>query len=123
MATKAKPAPKAEKAEKAAAPAAKAAAKAPKAEVVGKNELIAAMAEKTGGKRKEAAEALQMVLDTIQEHLKEGRSIRLIPFGSFEVRERKGRTGRNPRTGDQIPIEARKVPAFKPGKSLRDAVN
>jgi len=93
-----------------------------KAKVMGKTELIAAIADKTKGSKKDAAETLKVVLDTIQDNLKKGRGIRLIPFGSFEIRERKGRTGRNPRTGDKINIKARKVPAFKPGKALRDAV-
>jgi DNA-binding protein HU-beta len=93
-----------------------------KAKVMGKTELIAAIADKTKGSKKDAAETLKVVLDTIQEHLKKGRGIRLIPFGSFEIRERKGRTGRNPRSGEKITIKARKVPAFKPGKALRDAV-
>ena len=90
--------------------------------IVGKAELIADIAEKTKSSKKEATDTLNVVLETIQEHLTKGNGVRLIPFGSFEVRERKGRTGRNPRTGQEIKIEARKVPAFKPGKALRDAV-
>ena len=91
-------------------------------QIIGKAELIADIAEKTKSSKKEATDTLNVVLETIQEHLTKGNGVRLIPFGSFEVRERKGRTGRNPRTGQEIKIEARKVPAFKPGKSLRDAV-
>lgn len=90
--------------------------------IVGKAELIADIAEKTKSSKKEATDTLNVVLETIQEHLTKGNGVRLIPFGSFEVRERKGRTGRNPRTGQEIKIDARKVPAFKPGKALRDAV-
>lgn len=90
--------------------------------IVGKAELISDIAEKTKSSKKEATDMLNVVLETIQEHLTQGNGVRLIPFGSFEVRERKGRTGRNPRTGQEIKIDARKVPAFKPGKALRDAV-
>lgn len=90
--------------------------------IVGKAELIAKLAEKTNSSKKEATDNLNNVLDVIQEELTSGNGVRLIPFGSFEVRERKGRTGRNPRTGEEIKIAARKVPAFKPGKALRDAV-
>ncbi len=96
--------------------------KAKKPKVIGKADLISAIADRTNRSKKEAAETLNVVLDTIQEHLKKGRGVRLIPFGSFEIRERKGRTGRNPRTGEKIKIAARKVPAFRPGKALRDAV-
>jgi DNA-binding protein HU-beta len=93
-----------------------------KSKVIGKSDLIAAIADKTNRSKKDAAETLNVVLDTIQENLKKGKGVRLIPFGSFEIRERKGRTGRNPRTGEKINIKARKVPAFRPGKALRDAV-
>jgi DNA-binding protein HU-beta len=93
-----------------------------KSKVIGKADLIHAISEKTNRSKKEAAETLNVVLDTIQENLKKGKGVRLIPFGSFEIRERKGRTGRNPRTGEKISIKARKVPAFRPGKALRDCV-
>lgn len=101
---------------------AKTKAKKKSAPIVGKAELIADIAEKHNCSKKEATDTLNVVLETIQEHLTKGNGVRLIPFGSFEVRERKGRTGRNPRTGEEIKIAARKVPAFKPGKALRDAV-
>ena len=93
-----------------------------KSKVMGKADLITAIADKSNRSKKDAADTLNIVLETIQENLKKGRGIRLIPFGSFEIRERKGRTGRNPRTGDKITIKARKVPAFRPGKALRDSV-
>ena len=93
-----------------------------KSKVMGKADLINAIADKSNRSKKDAAETLNIVLETIQENLKKGKGIRLIPFGSFEIRERKGRTGRNPRTGDKIIIKARKVPAFRPGKALRDSV-
>jgi DNA-binding protein HU-beta len=93
-----------------------------KAKIMGKADLVTAIAEKTNRSKKDAAETLNVVLDAIQENLKKGRGVRLIPFGSFEIRERKGRPGRNPRTGEPISIKARKVPSFKPGKALRDSV-
>ena len=93
-----------------------------KSKVMGKADLISAIADKSNRSKKDAADTLNIVLETIQENLKKGRGIRLIPFGSFEIRERKGRTGRNPRTGEKITIKARKVPAFRPGKALRDSV-
>ena len=66
--------------------------------------------------------AINALLEIITGNLKKKKSVRLIPFGTFEVRRRAGRTGRNPRTGEKIKIRARKVPAFRPGKALRDAV-
>jgi len=93
-----------------------------KKKIMGKGELIEAIAKKAEMSKKDATLALNSVLETVQEQLKKGNTVRLIPFGSFEVRSRKGRTGRNPRTGDKIYIKARKVPAFKPGKSLKESV-
>jgi DNA-binding protein HU-beta len=63
------------------------------------------------------------VLNTISEALKNGEKVTLIGFGNFEVRERAARTGRNPQTGEEIQIEASKVPAFKPGKQLKELIN
>ncbi len=93
-----------------------------KKKIMGKGELIEAVAKKAEMSKKDTTTVLNSILDVIQEQLKKGHSVRLIPFGSFEVRSRKGRTGRNPRTGEKIHIKARKVPAFKPGKALKDAV-
>lgn len=93
-----------------------------KSKVIGKADLIGNIANKLDMSKKEAGQMLNVVLDTIQEHLKKGEGVRLIPFGSFEIRERKARIGRNPSTGQEIKIKARKVPAFRPGKSLREAV-
>ena len=78
-----------------------------------KTELVAAIAEK----------ALSAVIDTISAALADGDKIQLVGFGTFEVRERGARTGKNPRTGEAIKIAASKVPAFKAGKALKDVVN
>lgn len=71
---------------------------------------------------KDATKAVDSVFDTILDALKNGDKIQLIGFGNFEVRERSARKGRNPQTGEEIEIPASKVPAFKPGKALKDAV-
>lgn len=93
-----------------------------KKRIMGKGDMIEQIAKKTEMSKKDSQKALNAMLETIQEQLSKGHAVRLIPFGSFEIRSRKGRTGRNPRTGDKIYIKARKVPAFKPGKALKDAV-
>ncbi|OPG99213.1 DNA-binding protein, partial [Chryseobacterium mucoviscidosis] len=72
--------------------------------------------------KKDATKAVDSVFDTILDALKNGEKIQLIGFGNFEVRERSARKGRNPQTGEEIEIPASKVPAFKPGKALKDAV-
>jgi len=89
-----------------------------------KAELITKVADKTNLKKKDAELALDAILDTIEEALVEGESVRLIGFGTFETRARKERTGRNPQKPDAvISIPASKAPVFKAGKSLKDAVN
>ncbi|GGA38802.1 HU family DNA-binding protein [Kroppenstedtia eburnea] len=88
-----------------------------------KTELISQVAEKTNMTKKDATQAVDAVLDTITEALKAGEKVQLIGFGNFEVRERAARKGRNPQTGKEIDIPASKVPAFKPGKALKDDVN
>lgn len=87
-----------------------------------KTELIAAVAAKTELTKKDADKAVNAVIDTIVENLKNGEKIQLVGFGTFEVRERAARDGINPATGATIKIEATKVPAFKAGKALKDAV-
>ena len=87
-----------------------------------KNDLVAAVVEKAGLSKKQAAAAVDAVLDTIRESLASGEKVSLIGFGSFDVKERKAREGRNPQTGEKIKIPAKKVPVFKPGKQLREAV-
>ncbi|WP_417632321.1 HU family DNA-binding protein [Enterococcus faecalis] len=87
-----------------------------------KAELIENVASSTGLTKKDATAAVDAVFSTIQETLAKGEKVQLIGFGNFEVRERVTRKGRNPQTGQEIQIGASKVPAFKPGKALKDAV-
>lgn len=87
-----------------------------------KTDLINAVAEVTEISKKDATKAVDAVFDTITDTLKKGEKVQLIGFGNFEVRERAARKGRNPQTGEEIDIAASKVPAFKPGKALKDAV-
>ena len=88
-----------------------------------KTELIAALAEKTGSGKKDAEKALNAFVDVVTEALAEGNRVQIVGFGSFEVKERAARTARNPRTGEEITIEASKAPVFKAGKALKDAVD
>ena len=88
-----------------------------------KDELIAKMAEKSGLTKADTKEALKALLETVTETLATGEDISLVGFGSFHVTERGERQGKNPQTGEVITIKASKSPAFKAGKSLKDAVN
>ncbi len=88
-----------------------------------KTELIDAVADAAGLSKADATRALEAVLDSITDSLKKGDQVSLVGFGSFLVRHRNARTGRNPQTGAEINIAAANVPAFKPGKALKDAVN
>lgn len=88
-----------------------------------KTELIAAVAEKAALSKKDAEKALNAVVDTVKAALADGDKVQLVGFGTFEVRKRSARTGKNPRTGAAIKIAASKVPAFKAGKALKDTVN
>jgi DNA-binding protein HU-beta len=88
-----------------------------------KNELIEAMAAKTGSTKADANRAVTVLTEIITDTLKKGDSLSLTGFGTFEVRERGERTGRNPKTGEQLKIAASKVPAFKPGATLKAAVS
>lgn len=87
-----------------------------------KTDLIAKVAELTDFTKKDASKAVDAVFDAITGALKDGDSVQLIGFGSFEVRKRSARKGRNPQTGAEIEIAASNVPAFKPGKAFKDAV-
>ena len=88
-----------------------------------KAELIAAVAAKTGDTKKSAEVALNAILSSITDSLKKGEKVQLVGFGSFEVRKRAARKGRNPQTGEEIKISASKSPVFKPGKAFKDLVN
>ncbi len=87
-----------------------------------KTELIATVAEKTDLSKKDADAAVSAVLGAITDALKAGDKIQLVGFGTFEVRNRAAKQGRNPRTGETMTVPASKVPAFKAGKALKDAV-
>ena len=88
-----------------------------------KSELTAALAAKTGLAKKDAEKALNAVVDVITETLTAGDKVQIVGFGSFEVKERPARTARNPRTGEEIEIEASKAPVFKAGKALKTTIN
>lgn len=85
-----------------------------------KSDLINKVAEASELSKKDATKAVDAVFDAISEALQGGDKVQLVGFGNFEVRERSARKGRNPQTGEEIDIPASKIPAFKPGKSLRD---
>ncbi|HEY8393742.1 MAG TPA: HU family DNA-binding protein [Thermaerobacter sp.] len=87
-----------------------------------KPELVNAIAEKTGLNKKDSERAVNAFVESISEALAKGEKVSLVGFGTFEVRTRQARTGRNPRTGQTLTIPAAKVPAFKPGKQLREMV-
>lgn len=84
-----------------------------------KEQLIERVASKTGLSKKDANAALDAILDGIASALKKGEKVTLVGFGTFTVRRRKAREGRNPQTGEKIKIPARKVPAFTAGKELK----
>lgn len=88
-----------------------------------KADLVQAVAAAAEMSKADATRAIDAVLDSISDALKKDEQVTLIGFGTFSVRERAARTGRNPRTKETIEIKAAKVPAFKPGKALKDAVN
>ena len=87
-----------------------------------KTELIAIIAKEAELSKKDAEKALAATLDGIKKALKKGDKVQFVGFGTFEVRKRNARTGRNPQTGAEIKIKGSKVPAFKAGKALKDAV-
>ena len=88
-----------------------------------KADLIAAIAAKTGETKKSAEASVNAFVDVITESLVKGDKVQLVGFGSFEVRKRAARKGRNPQTKEEIKIPASKAPVFKAGKSLKDLVN
>lgn len=87
-----------------------------------KTELVAKVAERANLTKKDAARAVDAVFDSIMEALKAGDKVQIVGFGNFEVRDRKPRKGRNPQTGEEIEIPGGKVPVFKPGKGLKEAI-
>ncbi|MFY0988877.1 HU family DNA-binding protein [Halomonas sp. C05BenzN] len=88
-----------------------------------KSELIEAIAASADIPKAAASRALDAMVDAVAESLKKGESVSLVGFGTFAVKERAARTGRNPQTGQPIEISAAKVPSFKAGKALKDSVN
>ncbi len=88
-----------------------------------KAELIASVAEKAELTKKDAEKAVAALLTTVESALAGGDKVQLVGFGTFEIRARAARKGRNPQTGEEINIAAAKVPVFKAGKALRDAVS
>lgn len=87
-----------------------------------KQELVASVAEKSGLTKKDSEKAVNAVFASIETSLAKGDKVQLVGFGTFEVRKRAARKGRNPQTGAEIKIAAAKVPAFKAGKALKDSV-
>jgi DNA-binding protein HU-beta len=88
-----------------------------------KADFIAAVADSAELSKADAGRAVDAMVETITKALKKGDSVTLVGFGTFAIRKRAARTGRNPRTGQTIKIKASKNPAFKAGKALKDAVN
>lgn len=88
-----------------------------------KGELIESVASQTNLSKADAARAVDAMIDAIEGTLKVGNTVSLVGFGTFSVKNRSARQGRNPRTGETIQIKASRVPSFKAGKALKDAVN
>ena len=87
-----------------------------------KTELVASVAEKAELSKKDAEKAVAAMLESVEEALKAGDKVALVGCGTFEVKERAARTGKNPRTGEAVKIPAARVPVFKAGKGLKDVV-
>ncbi len=87
-----------------------------------KTQLIEKVAQATGFTKKDSGKAIEAILSAIAASLKSGDKVSLVGFGTFDIRKRQARKGRNPQTGKEIKISARKVPVFKAGKPLKDAV-
>jgi integration host factor subunit beta len=88
-----------------------------------KAELVEEVSEKTGLPKKQAEIVVNTVFESIVDTLKTGEKIELRGFGSFRIRRRDSRTGRNPKTGDKVDVPAKRIPYFKPGKELRELLN
>lgn len=91
--------------------------------IMNKTELVAAMAEEASLSKKDAEKALKAFTEVVTAELKKGGKVQLVGFGTFEVSERAAREGRNPQTGEVMPIPASKSPKFKAGKALKDSIN
>jgi DNA-binding protein HU-beta len=87
-----------------------------------KNDLIEELSDKTGFTKTDTQKFLNAYIEAIQKALKKGKEVQLVGFGTFKVTDRKARTGRNPQTGKELKIPAKKVPSFRPGKALKDSV-
>ncbi|MBO8142409.1 MAG: HU family DNA-binding protein [Firmicutes bacterium] len=87
-----------------------------------KSDLVDRVAEKSGLTKKDAGRAVDALFEAVTEALAGGERVQVVGFGTFEVRERAARRGRNPQTGQDIQISARKIPAFKAGKALKESV-
>lgn len=87
-----------------------------------KADLVSRVADRTDLSKKDVMKAVDAVFDTITEALQNGEKVQLVGFGNFEIRERSARKGRNPQTGEEIDIPASRVPAFKPGKALKEGI-
>ena len=87
-----------------------------------KMELVTAMAERSGLSKKDCETALSAFTQVVEQTLRSEEKVQLVGFGSFEVKSRAARTGRNPKTREAVEIPASKVPVFKPGKALKDAI-
>ena len=87
-----------------------------------KMELVSAMADKSGLSKKDCEAALSTLTETVTDALKAENKVQLVDFGSFEIKKRAARTGRNPRTSEPVEIPAAKLPVFKAGKALKDAI-
>lgn len=88
-----------------------------------KQELINKLSDETGFTKADASRFLEAYTATVSKTLKKGNDVQLVGFGTFKVTKRKARKGRNPQTGEELKIPSRKVASFRPGKSLREAVN
>ncbi len=88
-----------------------------------KGELVKKLASKSGMSQTNAQKALDAILDTVSEELRQGGKVNLVGFGTFSVSHRQDRKGRNPQTGEEILVPGGNVPKFKPGKALREAVD
>jgi DNA-binding protein HU-beta len=91
-------------------------------ETLNKSDIIDAVTEKTGQSKKDTGETIDVLLTVITDQIKAGKKVNFTGFGAFMVRERKGRTGHNPRTGEKLEIPATKVPKFKAGAVLKQSV-